>query len=88
MYYAVAGSNAFGVYEFKERINNIKDYINNFEVIQCRNRHQAFCLARDIYNDYQEYKEVDDCFYGDSLDIHLNRVYFTKEIRAINKRNA
>lgn len=84
VYYAVSGSNAFGVYDDFEKIENVKEFIRDFSVTKCRALSLAFCHARDIYNDFQEGKGVDDIFCGDSSEIKLNRVLFSNEIRELN----
>jgi len=84
-YYAVAGADALGVYTNISWAKNIAGYIRNPEIIGCSSLQQAFCVARDIYNEYQEGDNVDAAFYGDSLDIKMNRVLFKSEIIKLNK---
>ena len=84
-YYAVSGEDAFGVYTNISWAKKIKDYMKNPQIVQCNTLQQAFCMARDNYNDYQIESGYDSTFYGDSLDISLNRVLFRSEIRKINQ---
>lgn len=85
IYYAVSGANAFGVYTNKNWIENVMQYIQKPEIIKCTTLSQAFCVARDNYNAYQEEYGVDAAFYGSSLDIKLNRVIFKRDIIKMNQ---
>lgn len=84
VYYAVYGKDAFGVYTNISRAKNIAGYIRNPEIVKCISLGQAFCMARDNYNDYQLGTGVDSAFYGDSLDIELNQVLFKSNIIKMN----
>lgn len=86
-YYAVSGANAFGVYTNISRAKRITDYIKNPQIVKCSSLKQAFCMARDDYNEYQLGSGVDSAFYGDSLDIRLNEVLFKREIVNLNSSN-
>lgn len=85
IYYAVSGANALGVYTNKNWIENVAEYIKNMEIIKCTTLSQAFCVARDNYNAYQEEYGVDAAFYGSSLDIKLNKVIFKRDIVKMNQ---
>ena len=63
-YYAVYGKDAFGVYTNVSWAKNIASYIRNPEIVKCSSLGQAFCMARDNYNDYQMGTGV-DCFLQD-----------------------
>ena len=85
IYYAVAGADALGVYTNISWAKNIAEYIRKPEIIGCSSFGQAFCVARDIYNDYQLGNGVDAAFYGDSLDIKPNKVLFKSQIIKMNQ---
>lgn len=85
IYYAVFGRDAFGVYTNLDWAKKITEYIKNPEIVKCSSVRQAFCMARDNYNEYQLGNGVDAAFYGDSLDIQLNRVLFRREIIKLNE---
>lgn len=86
-YYAVYGKDALGVYTNLNWAKRITEYIRNPEIVRCSSLKQAFCMARDNYNDYQMGKDVDSAYYGDSFDIKLNQVLFRSEIVKINASN-
>jgi len=86
-YYAVSGTDALGVYTNISWAKKIIEYIRNPEIVRCSSLSQAFCIARDNYNDYQLGGSVDAAFYGDSLDIKLNQVLFRSEIIKMNALN-
>ena len=86
-YYAVSGADAFGVYTNISWAKNIADYIRNPRIVKCNTLQQAFCIARDDYNDYQLGGSVDAVFYGDSLDVKLNKVLFKSQIIKQNISN-
>lgn len=83
-YYAVYGIDAFGVYTNVNWAKNIASYIRNPEIVKCSSLGQAFCMARNNYNDYQMGDGVDSAYYGDSLDIKLNQVLFKRDIIRMN----
>ena len=83
-YYAVYGKDAFGVYTNVSWAKNIASYIRNPEIVKCSSLGQAFCMARDNYNDYQMGNGVDSAYYGDSLGITLNQVLFKSNIIKMN----
>lgn len=83
-YYAVYGKDAFGVYTNLNWAKNITEYIRSSEIVRCSSLRQAFCIARDNYNDFQMGNGVDTAYYGDSLDIKLNQVLFKRDIIKIN----
>jgi len=45
---------------------------------------QAFCMARNNYNDYQMGDGVDSAYYGDSPSSKLNQVLFKRDIIRMN----
>lgn len=87
MYYAVSGSNAFGVYSDKNRISNVSPYIRNMQVVNCKYLDTAYSIARDDFNDYQLGGNIEDIVDWPSTSIRLNRVYFLREVREVNLRN-
>lgn len=87
IYYAVYGKDAFGVYTNISWAKNIAGYIRNPAIVKCSSLRQAFCMARDNYNDYQMGNGVDAAYYGDSLDIKLNQVLFKRDIIKMNELN-
>lgn len=87
IYYAVYGKDAFGVYTNISWAKNIAGYIRNPEIVKCSSLRQAFCIARDNYNDYQMGNGVDAAYYGDSLEIKLNQVLFKRDIIKMNALN-
>lgn len=86
-YYAVSGADAFGVYTNISWAKNIAENIRKPQIVKCSSLQQAFCMARDNYNDYQLGGGMDAVFYGDSLDIKLNRVLFKSQIIKMNALN-
>ena len=87
VYYAVSGENAFGVYTNYDGVKRISMYIRKFRVKKCQTFLEAFCMARDDYNAYQEEKDFDDMFYGNSTDVKINEVLFRSKIRKRNKED-
>lgn len=85
IYYTVAGTDGFGVYSYIEGARKIAEYITGVEITKCSSFLQAFSIARDTYNNHQEYRDVADAFYGSSVDIKPNEILFRSKIRKMNK---
>lgn len=83
-YYAVYGEDGFGVYTSISWAKKISDYLRSPEIVMCSSLSQAFCIARDNYNDYQMGYNVDASYDGGSLDIQLNHVLFRRDIMKMN----
>lgn len=79
-YYAVSGTDAFGVYTYRQGAQKIASYLNNPEVIRCHSVELAFSMAKDNYNSYQYNSELSK-FKGDLSDINFNEILFRREIR-------
>ena len=86
MYYAVAGSNGFGIYDNESKMKNVIDYVYNASINKCSSLGSAFSYASNYYNSYQADAGVDaivDCW--NCSDISINRIYFKREIVEINR---
>lgn len=81
MYYGIAGSNGFGVYDDYDRMQKNRDFLSSPISKKFDSFYEAFEWARDIYNDGQA---VDDAFYGASTDIRVNWIMYRNDIRKKN----
>lgn len=83
MFIGIVGSNGFGVFDDRQRMNNSKEYLRRPEEKEFDSRQSAFTWAKEIYNEMQD--DVDDAFYGMSFEVKLNWILFRTEIKRRNQ---
>jgi len=59
-YIGVAGKNGFGVFDSERRLVYAKEYLTKASSRKFNSFLEAFCYARDVYNDWQD--EYDNAF--------------------------
>ena len=87
MYYAVAGSNGFAVYESYADAERNRKYLIKSAIKGFLDVNEAFTYASDIYNRYQSFSDDGIPFYDFCSESDLNWMFFKKDIQKRNEED-
>ena len=87
MYYAVAGSNGFAVYESYADAERNRKYLMKSAIKGFLDVNEAFTYASDIYNRYQSFFDDGIPFYDFCCESDLNWMFFKKDIQKRNEED-